>query len=171
MAGKFLIFAVFLAIFFSSCSAFVLNASRDEMLAYYQTYLEPKIPSSAKALIGDERINVQLGGKTLGIELKHGELTGFGIGAIDSPSIEVIVSDAAAEAIKGKREGMLDAINNGGITVKTNDFFTMIKVEMMKRIYAISGADDLITGKRAAPESNGIASYGSFYIQKATISG
>ena len=132
MAGKFLIFAVFLAIFFSSCSAFVLNASRDEMLAYYQTYLEPKIPSSAKALIGDERINVQLGGKTLGIELKHGELTGFGIGAIDSPSIEVIVSDAAAEAIKGKREGMLDAINNGGITVKTNDFFTMIKVEMMR---------------------------------------
>jgi hypothetical protein len=40
---------------------------------------------------------------------------------------------------------------------------------MIERIYAISGADDLITGKKAPPI--GIDSYSSIYVQRASIAG
>ncbi|MFA6489350.1 MAG: hypothetical protein WCT52_01605 [Candidatus Micrarchaeia archaeon] len=167
MVKKLLAVCVFLVFLLNFCSAYVLNESREEMLSYYQTYLEPKIPRTAKALLGDERINVQIGGKTLGIATKRGELSDFEVHAIGNPTIEVAVSDAAAEAIKGKKVGIMPCLDDGSIKVRTSNFFTAVKVEMMKRIYAVSGADDAITGK-AAP-SRSIESYNSIYIQRAKI--
>lgn len=169
MASKLLLIGVLLVFAASSLSAYVLNDSREEMLAYYQTYLEPKIPKSAKAILGDERINLQIGGRTLGIETRRGELSGFSTWPVESPTIEVVVSDAAAEAIKGKKVGIMPCLENGWIRVRTGNFFTAVKVEMMKRIYAVSGADDLITGKRSPPRS--LESYNSIYIQRAKITG
>lgn len=147
--------------------AFTLNGTREEMLIYYQTAIEPKMPNTAKALLGDERINLAIGGKTLGIETRQGELYGFGFTPIVNPSITVAVSDAAAGGIAAKKLGILSAINNGGITVRTSNWYTALKVEMMKRIYAASGADDHLTGKRAMPRS--LESYNAIYIQRAKI--
>ena len=119
--------------------------------------------------MGDERINLQIGGKTLGIELKRGEIYSFGFSPLQNPTIEAFVSDSAAEAIEAKKSGILPALENGGILVHTSNFFTAMKVEMIKRIYAISGADDLISGKKAPPRS--MDSYNSIYVQRASIIG
>ncbi len=147
--------------------SFALNGTREQMLIYYQTAVEPKIPKTAKALLGDEKINVEIGGKTLGIETRRGELYGFSFTPIAFPSIEVNVSDAAADAIAAKKMGVMAALDNGGITVRASSWYTALKVEMMKRIYASSGADDYLTGRRALPRS--MESYNSIYIQRAKI--
>jgi len=167
MAKRLTAFAIFLAALLASCSAFDLKYSREEMLSYYQTSIEPVVPKSAKTLLGDERINLYVGNRSFGIETKRGELYGFELRPISEPTIIVNVSEEAASAIAAKKYGVMNAIRNGGIKVCTSNFMSAIKVGMMQRIYAVSGADDVLTGKKMPPR--GLDTYGALYIQRARI--
>lgn len=151
----------------SASSAYYLNATREEMLTKYQTYVEPKIPKSARMLVGDERVNVYVGRKVLGIETKRGELSSFELRPVESPSVVVTISDSAAEKIEARKMGILQAIDSGGIKIDAKNFFSALKIETMKRIYAVSGADDELLGKKKG--SARADTYNSIYVQRARI--
>ena len=152
-----------------AANAYTLNDTREEMLTYYQTKLEPKIPKSARMLIGDEKVNVHIGGRTLGIETRNGELYSFETSPVEGAGIDVVVSDAAAEAIKQKKSGILPFLENGEIRITTTNFLSTLKIETAKRIYAVSGADDQISGKKKTSER--MDTYNSIYVQRARITG
>ncbi len=158
----------FLALLLSSCSAYSLNWTREQMLAYYQGSMEPKLPRTAKLLLGDERINAYVGGKALGIETKHGELYSFEMAALSSPTIVVGVDDSAIQNLSAGRCGILAAIDSGEITVEPQNFFSAIKLEAMKRIYAASGADRKLFGANTAPWQ-AANSANSLYVQRARV--
>ena len=151
----------------SAASAYYLNATREEMLVKYQTYVEPKIPKSAKMLVGDERVNIYVGRKVLGIETKKGELSSFELRPVENPTIVVTISDSAAEKIDDRELGILPAIDSGGIKIEAKNFFSALKIEMAKRIYAVSGADDELLGKNKG--SGRVDTYNSIYVQRARI--
>ena len=158
---------VFLALLFSSCSAYTLSLTREQMLTYYQGSMEPKLPRTAKLLLGDERINAYVGGKALGIETRHGELHSFEMSALTDPTIVVRVTDSALEGISAGREGILAAIDAGEIAVEPQNFLSAIKLEAMKRIYAASGADRKLFGAGASWQAANSAN--SLYVQRARI--
>jgi hypothetical protein len=169
--GKKAAFWIFLLLVLAAASGFELKESRSEMLAYYHAYIEPKIPKTAKAIIGDEKINVKIGGKVLGIETKRGELAQFDLQPVPSPTIEVEVSDESAQAIMAKKSGILREIEKGGITIRANSPFSALKVEVVKRIYAVSGADDILSGKKPVPQTRGLEYYNSIYSRRVKIYG
>ena len=167
MASNPLLFAVLVAFLISSCSAYSLNLTREQMLAYYQSSIEPKIPAAARMLLGDERINVYVGGKVLGIETARGQLYSFETSPMQDPTIVVAVGDSAVENISAGREGILSAIDSGEIRIAPKNFFSAIKVEAMKRVYAVSGADRRISGAGAAWQAG--SGLNSLYVQRTWI--
>ena len=74
------------------------------------------------------------------------------------------MSDRAAEAIVRKETGVLAAIESGGIRIRANNWFSGVKMEALKRIYALSRIDDLILGKKKQAD---IDVYNSIYVQRA----
>ena len=168
MAGRLLASGIFLALLLSSCSAYSLNLTREQMLTYYQSSIEPKLPTTARLLLSDERINVYIGGQVLGIETARGELYSFETYPVQDPTIVVTVNDSAVMNLSAGREGILSAIGNGGIAIRPQNFFSALKVEAVERIYAVSGADSRIFGAGAAwrlqqPNAN------SLYVQRTRI--
>lgn len=148
--------------------AFVLNDTREEMLSYYQTKLEPKVPKSARMLMGDEKVNVHIGGRTLGIEIRNGELYSFETYQVQGAGIDITVSDSAADAIRQGKSGVLAQLEKGEIKITTTNFLSTLKIETAKRIYAVSGADDQIIGKKKSPPADS-GTYNSIYVQRAKI--
>ena len=67
-------FALFSFLLLSASSAFELNQTREQMLAYYYSKIDENVPKSARLLLGDEKVNIRLGGKTIGISILHGSL-------------------------------------------------------------------------------------------------
>lgn len=139
--------AAALLLFASIVNPFAISQSRDEILLYYQMHVQEKIPKTAKMLIGNERINVNVAGRVFGIQTKYGDLYTFEEMPLEKPGIIVTVSDAAAEKISKRQMGIVQAIDSGGIRVEARNFVAALKVEAAKRIYAVSGADEKILGK------------------------
>ncbi len=168
MRPMFCILAICLLL--SAAYAYRLNASREELLAYYQNHLEEKMPKSAKMLIGNERINIYIGGQVFGIETRLGELYYFEAYALEKPGIVVNVSDDAAQRLAKKKIGILQAIDEGGIRIDSRNFLSALKVEMIKRIYAVSGADDqFLDRKKGTVPAPPMQDYNSLYTQHARI--
>lgn len=124
------------------------NSTRDEMLLYYQEHVQDKIPKTAELIIGDERINLYIDGRVFGIETRQGELYSFEAAPLGNPTIVVTVSDQAGQDIASGKSGVLSEIDSGGIKIDAKNFFSALKVEVAKRIYAVSGADDIISGRK-----------------------
>jgi hypothetical protein len=153
-------FAVFacLLLLLSCASAYTIKSSREQMLAkYYENY--DKIPKSARLLVGDESVNAYIGQSVIGIKIDNGELTYFEFSPVKNPGIVIVVSDSAAERIERGQMGILQAIDNGGIKITAKSFMSALKVEALKKIYAMSGADrELVKGQTGSPPlSNSIA--------------
>jgi hypothetical protein len=89
----------------------------------------------------------------IGIETKRGELYSFEYEPVKNPSITIIVSDEAAQMIEDREMGVLEAIGNGGIKIKTSNWLSAFKVEALKRAYDISGIDKRLTDK-SIPEKD-----------------
>ena len=159
--------AVVLLLFSSVSFSYKIVQSREEMLSYYYSNIDAKVPKTAKLLIGDEKINVYIGTDIIGIETHGGELSSFELTPLESPNIIIRVSDYAAEAIAKKRMGILDAIDEGEITIETKGFYAAFKVEVVKRLYAVAKIDDIVLGKKKAPAGTDLSN--SAYVQKAKI--
>jgi hypothetical protein len=167
-----LLFSIFaICLLLSALHAYRLNASREELLAYYQNHLEEKMPRSAKMLIGSERINVYVGGEVFGIETRLGELYYFEEYALEKPGIVINVTDDAAQKITTGKAGILQSIDDGGIKIESKNFLSALRVETIKRIYAISGVDDQLTGRKKGmfPSPPAAPGYSSTYTQTAHI--
>lgn len=164
---RLLALALFSLFLFSLCFSYTLSASREEMLNYYYSSIEGKLPKSARMLIGDERVNVYLGGQVVGLETMRGELYSFETSPVQAPTIVIRVSDSAMEGITSKKIGLLAAIETGEIQLEPKTFFSAVKIEMIKRIYAASGADRKLFGSGASGWQNG--NYNSLYVQRTRI--
>ena len=147
--GK-LAFALFAAIILSMSHAYQIEQSRDDLLAKYYAYVDAKVPKSARLLIGDEKVNAYIGQSVVGIETRGGELYSFEYAPVKSPDITIVVSDDAAMKIGNRSEGVLDAIGNGGIKIKTNSWLAAFKVMALKNAYALSGIDKRLKDKNVA---------------------
>ncbi len=150
----------------SLASAYELSETREEMLLYYYSNIEDKIPKSARMLVGDEKINVYLGGKVIGIETKYGKLSTFELEPVEKPGIIIVVSDYAAQAISARKMGILEAIDKGEIRIQAKNLFSLLKVEAAKRIYAVSGADKELLGEKKPSQAD---AYNSVFVQRAKI--
>jgi len=161
--------AILLAVLLLASASFSykITQSREEMLSYYYSNIDAKVPKTAKLLLGDEKINVYIGTDIIGIETHGGELSSFELTPLESPNIIIRVSDYAAEAIAKKRMGILDAIDEGEITIETKGFYAAFKVEVVKRLYAVAKIDDIVLGKKKAPAGTDLSN--SAYVQKAKI--
>ncbi len=161
---------VLIAFFVQLTNAYYLTQTRDQLLDYYFANVEGKIPQSARMLIGDEKINVYIGNRPMGIETRKGQLYSFEMHTIDKPTIVIRVDSEAADKIANKQMGIMQAIDSGGIKIEPKTLLSSIKVEMIKRIYAISGTDDRLLGKKyASPQP---FTYNSIYsVIKARIEG
>ena len=160
--------AILLAVLLLASASFSykITQSREEMLSYYYSNIDAKVPKTAKLLLGDEKINVYIGGDSIGIETRAGELASFEMVPLENPGIEIWVSDYAAEAMVKKRMGVLDAIDAGGITIKTHGWYQAFKVEVIKRLYAVAKIDDIVLGKKKAGAGD---LSNSAYVQRARI--
>ncbi|MFA4983567.1 MAG: hypothetical protein WC588_05130 [Candidatus Micrarchaeia archaeon] len=165
--GKFLAMMTMLLLVSLSFS-YQINKTREEMLNYYYANIEQKIPKSAKVLIGNERINAYFGNEIFGIETRNGNLYYFERYPLEGPGIVVTVSDYAAEQIGKRKMGIAEAIGNGGIRIEAKNLLSSLKVEAAKRIYAISGGDDYVLGKKATPEER-VGTYSSIYVSRTRI--
>jgi len=162
-------FAVFFALVLLQLAySFEMNMTREEILANYQEKVGPKIPQSAKVLIGDERMNVYVAGRVFGVETKRGELYYFETYALNNPGVVVTVSDYAAEQISKKKMGITQAINSGGIRIEPKNFLSALKVEAAKRIYSASGGDDYLLGKKKTPAEKA-GTYNAIYVSRTRI--
>src|SRR3989338_9078864 len=158
---------LFAALLLASVSfSYKVQQSREEILSYYYSSIDAKIPKSAKMLVGDEKVNVYIGTDSIGIETHGGELSSFEMVPLENPGIEIWVSDYAAEAMVKKRMGVLDAIDAGGITIKTHGWYQAFKVEVIKRLYAVAKIDDIVLGKKKAGAGD---LSNSAYVQRARI--
>ena len=145
--------AFFAALMLCTSYAYHIEQSRDDLLAKYYIQVDQKIPKSARMIVGDERVNAYIGQSVVGIETKRGELYSFEYAPVKNPSITIIVSDEAARMIEEREMGVLEAIGNGGIKIKTSSWFSAFKVEALKRAYDISGIDKRLTDK-SIPEKD-----------------
>lgn len=152
----------------SLCYSYTLNKTREELISDYQEKISPKIPQSAKILVGNERINVYVESKVFGVEVRRGELYYFETYALNNPGIVVTISDHAAEQISEKKMGIMQAINSGGIKIESKNLLSGLKVEAAKRIYSASGGDDYLLGKKKTP-SETANTYNAFYISRTRI--
>ncbi|MCX6773089.1 MAG: hypothetical protein NTV88_04970 [Candidatus Micrarchaeota archaeon] len=165
---KFAAIAFILILICSTSFAYQLTATRDEMLNYYYAAIDSKLPKSIKMLVGDEKANVYIGGKVLGIETRGGELKTFETTEVENPGIIIRISDFAAEKISQKQSGVLTAIDSGEITIETKGWYTTFKVEVIKRLYAVSKLDDVLLGKKNSGATQG-GIYNSAYAQRVRI--
>lgn len=158
------------ALCLSLADAYYIKQTRDQLLDYYFAYVDDKIPKSARMLIGDERINAYVGSQAMGIETRRGQLYSFEMYALEKPTIVVRVSEDAADKLSQRKIGIMQAIDSGGIRIEPKTLLSSIKVEMIKRIYAVSGVDEKILGKKNYP----VAPYTSssiYFVRKARIEG
>ena len=168
MANGLLASIVLLCFMLSSCSAYA-NYTRDQILNYYQSNVQPKLPKAALMLIGNERINAYAGGMVYGIVTSNGNLASFDTSAVPNPTIVVTISDSALDKLYERQEGLLAALSSGGITIHTNNFFSSLKVAAIKSIYAASGADSRFFGPGASWPAP--AGTNSMLVQRAWIPG
>jgi hypothetical protein len=142
-----LLFALLAALLLATASAYQVERTRDDLVARYYSQVDSKIPKSVRMIIGDERVNAYIGHSVIGIETKRGELYSLEYEPLKNPSIVIVVTDDAAERIENRTEGILAAIDNGGIRIKTNGWLPSFKMEALKQAYAISGIDRRLTNK------------------------
>jgi len=159
-----------LALLLQAADAYYIKQSREQLLDYYFAHIDDKVPPSARMLIGDEKINVYIGNEALGIETRRGQLYYFETAPVEKATTTITISEDAAEKISQKKMGIIEAIDNGGIKIQTTNLLSALKMEMIKRIYAISGADDRILGKKPAPLQPYTQS-SIYYVRKARITG
>jgi len=156
--------AVFALLLLNLLSAYQLNKTRDQLLSSYYSDVDSKIPNGLRALVGDEKINVNIGGRTIGIETRSGRLYSFEYAPLKNPGIVITVSDEAADRIGRKEMGVMAAIDSRLITIRTTNFFSMLKVEALKRVYVASGMD-----KKLMEYDDG--NYNAVYVQKLKVGG
>ncbi|MCX8194610.1 MAG: hypothetical protein N3G22_00665 [Candidatus Micrarchaeota archaeon] len=154
---------------FTLAFSFEIKQSREEMLDYYFSHIEDKIPSSAKMLIGNEKMNVYVGGKVIGVEVKNGRLYSFEMHPVEKPNVIIHVSDEAAEKISNGESGIMQEIDRGGIRLEAKNLLSAIKIEMIKRIYAISGADEKIKKENKKLASAPLTADSLYFVKKAKI--
>ncbi|MCX8175090.1 MAG: hypothetical protein N3E51_02705 [Candidatus Micrarchaeota archaeon] len=130
-----------------------IKSSREELLAQYYAHIDPKIPKSARAILGDEKVNVIVGRQVIGIETKRGQLSYFEFQPVKNPTIVIIISEEAAEKMARGESGLLAALESGGVRIEPKNLLSAIKVETIKRIYAASGADEKIFGHKKSPSA------------------
>ena len=140
-------FALFAALLLCASHAYQIEQTRDELLAKYYAYVDAKVPKSARMIIGDEKVNAYIGHSVIGIETRKGELYSFEYAALANPDIVIVVSDDAAGKIENRSMGVLEAIDNGGIKIKTYSWLAMFKVAALQNAYALSGIDSRITNR------------------------
>jgi hypothetical protein len=150
MKHYFALFAFLLLI--STCFSYEISISRDKMVEYYYQKVAAKIPKSARLLLGSETINAYVGKSVVGIRTRNGELEALEYYSFDSATISIYVEDGAAARIEAGEEGVIAAINNGGIKITSNNLFTAFKIEALKKIYAVSGYDAVLQGKTSQAE-------------------
>lgn len=147
--------------------ATIVLQSREEMLNYYYSSVDGKIPKSARMLIGDEKINVYVSSQAIGIETTRGELSSFETYPVAKPTIVVRVSDTALERLSARKTGLLALVDTGEIRIEPKTLLSALKVEAMKRIYAVSGADRQLFSSPSAPQAPN--SFNSLYVQRTRI--
>ena len=140
-------FALFAALLLCTSYAYQLEQTRDELLAKYYAYVDAKVPKSARMIVGDERVNAYIGQSVIGLEIRRGDLYTFEYAALKNPNIVIVVTDDAAEKIENRSMGVLEAIDNGGIKIKTYNWLSAFKVAALQNAYALSGIDKRITNK------------------------
>jgi len=165
---KAVLFALFAVLLVSVSYAYQIEQSREQMLSKYYSQVDAKVPKSMRMLLGDERINFYIGQSAIGIETRQGELRTFEYKPLSSPTIVIVVSDLAAESIENRSMGILEAMGNGGIRVKTSNWFSSFKVEALKQAYAVSGIDKRLTDKSIEEED--IYSANSLFMTRQRIS-
>lgn len=161
--GKLAFAIFFLTLLISSSFCYRIKQSRDVLLDRYYSYVEPKIPKSIKAIVGDERINVYIGESVVGIETKRGELYRLELSPIKNPTIVITVTSEAAEKIEKRKMGILEALENGGIKIKTYRWVSALKVEAIKKAYALSGIEKRLLNKDI--KESEIYSTNSFFVR------
>ncbi|MFA5929823.1 MAG: hypothetical protein WC861_02985 [Candidatus Micrarchaeia archaeon] len=144
---RMLAFAIFASLLVCLPCAYHIEQTRDELLAKYYAYVDAKVPKSARMIIGDERVNAYIGQSVIGIETRRGELYSFEYAALKNPDIVIVVTDEAAERIENRSMGVLEAMDSGGIRIKTYSWIAMFKVAALKSAYEVSGIDKRITNK------------------------
>lgn len=162
------LFALAAILMLCTSYAYQIEQSREALLAKYYAYVDPKIPKTARMLIGDERVNAYIGQSVIGLEVKRGELRSFEYSPLSSPSIVVIVSDSAAERIENRSMGILEAIDSGGIRIISNSWFSAFKVEALKRAYAVSGIDQRLTDRSVKADE--IYNANSLFMTRTRVS-
>ena len=144
---KALAFALFAVLLLSVSYAYQIEQTREQLLAKYYAYVDAKVPKSARMIVGDERVNAYIGQSVIGIETRKGELYSFEYAPLKNPNIVIIVTDEAAEKIENRSMGVLEAIGNGGIKIKTYNWLSAFKVAALQNAYSLSGIDRRITDK------------------------
>jgi len=164
---KAIVFALFAALLVCASHAYQIEQTRDELLAKYYAYVDAKVPKSARMIVGDGRVNAYIGQSVMGIETRKGELYSFEYAPLKNPDIVIIVTDEAAEKIENRSMGLLEAMDNGGIKIKTYDWLSAFKVAAIKNAYSLSGIDKRLTDKRVA--ENEIYSTSSLFMVRQRV--
>jgi len=141
------IFALLAVLLISVSYAYQIEQSREQLLTKYYSQVDAKVPKSVRTLIGDERVNMYIGHSVIGFETYRGELRSFEYAPLSNPTITIIVSDDAAEKIENRSMGIQEAIDSGGIRIRESNWVSMLKVEALKRAYAVSGIDRRLTNQ------------------------
>ncbi|MFA6214024.1 MAG: hypothetical protein WC717_01985 [Candidatus Micrarchaeia archaeon] len=162
-----LAFALFAAAILCAPHAYQIEQGRDELLAKYYAYVDAKVPKTARMIIGDEKVNAYIGQSVIGMETRRGELYSFEYEPVKNPNIIIIVTDEAAERMENRTMGVLEAIDSGGIRIKTNNWLSAIKMAALKNAYALSGIDRRLTD-RSVPEED-IYSTNSLFMRRQRV--
>jgi len=164
---KTLAFALFAVLLLSASYAYQIEQTREALLAKYYSYVDAKIPKSARMILGDEKINAYIGQSVIGIETRKGELYSFEYTALKDPNIVIVVTDDAAEKIENRSMGILEAIDNGGIKIKTYNWLSAFKVAAIKNAYSLSGIDKRLTNKNVKEDE--IYSANSLFMNRPRV--
>jgi len=164
---KAFVFVLFIVLLLSVPHAYQIEQTREELLAKYYAYIDAKIPKSARMIIGDEKVNVYIGQSVIGIETRKGELYSFEYTPLKNPNIVIIVADDAAEKIENRSLGVLDAMDSGGIKIKTYNWLSAFKVAAIKNAYSLSGVDKRLTDKSV--KENDIYSTNSLFMNRQRV--
>ncbi|MFA6328726.1 MAG: hypothetical protein WCY41_04740 [Candidatus Micrarchaeia archaeon] len=160
-------FALFAVLLLGAAHAYQIEQTREELLAKYYAYVDAKVPKSARLIVGDERVNAYIGHSVVGVETRAGELYSLEYAPLKDPSIVIIVTDDTAERIEGRTEGILEAMDNGGIKVKAYNWFSSFKVAALRNAYALSGIDRRLTDKSI--RENEIYSANSLFMARQRV--
>lgn len=160
-------FACALLLFLPILCPYSIPYTREELLDKYYKYSD-KVPRSARLLLGDETINVHIGDSVIGIKTKNGELSALETYAFQRATITITVDAATASKLDRHETGIIKAIDEGGIRIKTSNLLSGFKVEALKKIYAVSGYDKQLYSQPSKGESQPDA-YNSIYVQRASF--